>query len=560
MEMPRKITVTGLALLIAITVFICFFPVRDAGFLNFDDNLYVSENAFVKSGLSAEGINQMLRDTSTGHWHPMTWLSHMLDVELFGMDPGAHHLVNAALHSLNAGLLFLLIFSLSSCLWRSAIVALLFGLHPMRLESVAWLSERKDVLSMFFGIVTTLLYSRYVQHRSKFAFIGSLFFFGCTLAAKPTFVTLPLLLLLIDFWPLRRFSYRAVFEKIPFVALSLIFSLVVIYAQAAGQGLRGLSEISFESRTTSACVGILAYFGKFFLPTGMGIFYPFMKFPPGIGVGAACGIIALTALFLSHLKARPYLTFGWTWFLIALLPVAGFVSIGGQSFADRWSYLPHIGLLIGLIWFAADIFGQLKFGRTAAIALPLFIIAVCFFETRRNLPFWKDSESIFAHTLELYPDNFMAHTNLGIALDAAGSLDSAIPHFEEAVRLNPTYPEALNNLGMARARLGNLSEASSLFQRALGVRADFYVARYNYGLTLADRGDLPGAATEWLRVISYQPNYQAAADSLRTILSRGDSQLCAQAVANLTEQELNNLRTKAAAADSQRFPCIEFYH
>ncbi|MBX7144146.1 MAG: tetratricopeptide repeat protein [Oligoflexia bacterium] len=505
----------------------CFWPVGNFDFINFDDPLYVYKNPVVSRGLTMDGLAYAFSDRSSGHWHPLTWLSHMLDVQLFGLVPGPQHLANALIHAVNVGLLFLLISISSGNPFMAAIAAALFGLHPMRIESVAWISERKDVLSMFFGLSAMCLYVIAVRG-ARFRIVlwsGVGLLFCASLLAKPTFVTLPILLLLLDLWPLRRFSWAAVLEKIPFLLISLIFGFAVLAAQQAGDGLRSISEISLSDRIATAAVGCLAYLGKFFWPTGFGVFYPFVRYAPGVAAGATCGILAITVLALRDAASRPYCLFAWGWFLVSLLPLLGFVSIGGQTFADRWTYLPHVGVAWGGVWLAADI---LNAGRSPKVALSVSVcvLLICASMLRANLGYWRDSVALFTHTLEVAPDNFMAHTNIGTALDAQGDLDGAGQHFEEAARLNPTYPEALNNLGSFRARRGRVAEARELFERALKIRPNFDQARFHLGLVLSDLGLPSAAATEWLRLLNYDPGNVQAIQALRFLMSRNQIRPC----------------------------------
>jgi hypothetical protein len=483
--MNSRITHLLLFLIVFLCVALAYQQVYFFEFINFDDNIYVTQNEVVAAGLSWEGVKWAFSTTLGGHWHPLSWLAHMLDVSLFGMHAGAHHMVNALLHALNCALLYLFLSSAFRNRGVAFISALLFGLHPLRLESVAWISERKDVLSMFFGLLAANLYLRFVVTRRALPYFFSLCAFALTLLAKPTFITLPVLFLLIDIWPLNRCAAlgersawnsqlkRVLVEKIPFLLVSILFTVTTLLAQRAGGGLRTFDEMSIVSRFETAIPGYLAYLGKLIWPAGLAIFYPHVTYESGVVAGALIGLLAITWLCYAYRYRAPHLLFGWLWFLIALLPMSGIVAIGGQAFADRWTYLAHIGPIVALVALSYVHYNQKVFRVWSIVILALAFMTV------QNLPNWRTSETVFRQALNVNPNNFMAHTNLGVALMEAGKGTEAAFHYEEAVRLNPTYPEALNNLGIARANKGRLVEALQAFDKALSIRPDFVTAQRN---------------------------------------------------------------------------------
>jgi len=518
---PRHL---ALAAAIALAVVALYWPTHAFQFLNFDDNVYVTENAFVRDGLSRANVAAAFTHPRGGHYHPLTWLSHMVDVSLFGLRPGPAHLVSVAIHATTTALLFLLVLRcFAGQVGLAAFAALLFGVHPMRLESVAWLAERKDVLALFFSVGTLHAWVGYARRPSVARYLAVVPCFLLGLLAKPTVVTLPALLLLFDWWPLRRAATPAALlrEKAPFAALAGVWVAVTALTQNA-EGAMGAPTFTLADRVTTASLAYLAYLGKFFWPAGLGIFYPLVRHPPGVGVGAVLALVALSWLCLSRRRERPELAFAWAWFLIAPLPVIGLVQFGGQAFADRWSYLPHLGLALGGAAFAwrhlpRRLFHAGALGSLAALAI---VTAV-------NLPYWATSETIFRHTLDVSPDNFMAHTNLGNALDADNRLDEAAPHYEEAARLNPTYPEALNNLGTLRARRGQMDAAAEQFRRALAIRPDLPLARYNLGLALSQLDQPVAAAVEWMRVLDGDPRDERTRPSLGFLVPRVLAPRCA---------------------------------
>lgn len=492
-------------------------PVRHFEFLNFDDDQYITDNSHVIGGLTRANITWAFAGERGGHWHPLTWISHMTDCTVFGLRAGAHHLHNLALHIIIALLLYMLVWRVQRNRWLAMLVALGVGVHPLRLESVAWVAERKDVLGLVWGLAAIHAYLWWTQQpngKRCALFCGA---WILSLLSKPTFVTLPLLLLCLDAWPLRRMetpgAWRAcVREKWPLAIVMSVFAGVALWAQAHGGGLRG-DEYAWIDRLANVWVSYLTYAAKIFVPTGEGIFYPFAPYAPGVGVGAALSVLAATGAAWCVRRAQPTLWFAWSWYLIALLPMSGVVPIGGQAFADRWSYLPQIGLLWGTFaWL------QTRPGWHWARIGSVVWIGLLAILTARELPHWRNSEAIFRRTLQVSPDNFMAHLNLGVALDARGALAEATEHYETALRLNPTYPEALNNLGGARARGGAFAEAEPLFRRALARRSTLDTANYNLGLLCAQTGR-PWQATLWLWRAA-QLHFAPAWDSLRLMAHR----------------------------------------
>lgn len=509
-------------------VFALYWPTRQFEFLNFDDNQYITENIHVRTGLTWTNLRWAFTSEHGAHWHPLAWISHMIDFEIFGLNPGAYHLVNAALHAANTALLFIFLYLATASFGASLFAAALFGLHPLRIESVAWITERKDVLSVLFLLLTLIGFSKFIGTRSLRFYLFSLFCFSLSLLAKPTAIVLPALLLCLDFWPYKRllkFSdlRKLLIEKLPFAIVASLVAFAAIWAQSSGGGLKSLDSYPFADRIASALVGYISYFGKLFIPSGLGIFYPFEQYQPGVAAGAAVAIVFISLYLWEKGKVYPWLHFGWAWFLLALLPMIGIVQIGGQAFADRWTYVPHIGLIVAVSWTAAEILKKWpKFQITAGIT------CVCLFAamTHTHLPNWKSSESIFRHTIAVSPNNFMAHMNLGVALDAAGNLPEASKHFDIAVTLKPLYPDALNNLGGARARLGDTVSAEHFFRRALSQAPNFVPARYNLGLVLSQTGRPSQALVQWTDVLIRQPAYGQLVQSLSSLLTHHKNQGC----------------------------------
>lgn len=506
----------------AVCIILLYLPVRNFGFLNFDDDLYITQNSLVLQGLSAVTAIQAFQQSLGGHYHPITWLSHMLDTSLFGMNPAAFHLENVFFHALNTILCFLLFVRIFSSWQKAFVLAVLFGVHPMRIESVAWLSERKDVLSMSLGLTAIIMYITWKHSEALRWYVASLICFVLSLLAKPTFMTLPALLLLIDGLRREPITWKSIFDKIPYGIFSCLIAWLVVYTQNVDGGLKSFAEVSLVNRLSSVCVGYITYAVKFFLPLNIGIFYPFRIIEPSVAIAALVVLLMITSAAYYVRNHRPEVWLGWIWFLVSLVPMIGFIQIGGQSYADRWSYLSHLGILIACVaFFSRYHFFSSKF---------FWLVPTLYFATLTwwNLPFWKDSISIFSHTLDVSPNNFMAHTNLGNALDAAGNLAEATPHFEAAWRLNPLYPEALNNYGRVKASQNNFIEAHELFQSAVDIKPSFIIARYNLGLSHFELGRIVDSAQEWLRILEQQPDHQQALQSLLFLYEHNQRQLCDQ--------------------------------
>jgi hypothetical protein len=529
-------------LLIAVAVIGLYLPVAGFEFLNLDDNIYIYENPQVKAGLSAAGLRWALTSTELAHWFPLTWLSHMLDVELFGLAPGPHHLTNVVIHAANGVLCGVLVFQLSRSVGVALFVAGLFALHPMRLESVAWVAERKDVLSVFFGLGSLIAYLSAARtdgplQPARIRMVLAWLLLMLSLLSKPTLMTLPLLLVLLDWWPLGRikengnswrFLLRAIaasaLRKWPFFLLSIASGLITIFSQSVGGGLQSLEGYPLLTRLASAGVGYWTYLFKLFWPDPIAIFYPFREWAFWQG-GLAWGSLLIATIAVVRIrKNHEALLFGWFWFLVTLVPVIGIVQIGGQFIADRWSYLPHIGLLIA---------GAIEGGRVLrrqskvlGLSVALMLLAGAAWTTRVNLPHWRNSETIFRHTIAVTENNFLAETNLGVYLERAGRIAEAYQLYEIAYRHNPAYPEAINHLGLVRAEQNRMQEAFELFTESVRRRPGFTVARYNRGLALVRLGREVEAGAEWLEVLRSAPTYKDVEPSLEWLARVAFSRPC----------------------------------
>lgn len=469
-------------------------PVRHHAFVNYDDPDYVTANPHVLAGLTVAGVRWALTSTYGANWFPLTWISHMLDVELFGLDAGRHHLTSAVLHACSAVLLFLAFLRMTGARWRSAFVAAAFALHPLRVESVAWAAERKDVLCGLFWMLALLAYARYAERPGpkRYALVAAAF--AGALLSKPMAVTLPAVLMLLDYWPLRRGPKLV--EKLPLFAMSAAASVVTLLVQGSGGAVLTTAELSLGQRAANAVVSCAAYCLQTLWPSGLAVFYPFRVPAVWEALAALAGLAAVTAA----VARRRELLAGWLWFLVTLLPVIGLVQVGLQSRADRYTYLPSIGLAILLAWAVP---------RQLLGAACLAWAAV----TWTYLPAWRNSRTLFEHALAVTRNNYIAHNNFGVALRDAGDSAAAMSHFQSAIEIRPAYSDAQNNLGEALLRAGRLDEAESHIRTALALRPDSPEAHINLGTVLSRRGRDADAAAAYRRAIELDPDTAGAPDA-----------------------------------------------
>ncbi len=514
------------ALALATLTLTVFLPVGGHQFVNYDDPLYVSENPQVRAGLTPAGVHWAFTSGSASNWHPLTWLSHMLDVEVFGMEPGRHHLVSLAFHLLNTLGLFLVLRALTGALWQSAAVAALFGIHPQHVESVAWVAERKDVLSTFFWILTMAAYGRYVRRPGarRYLFVSAAFILG--LLAKPMLVTLPFALLLLDFWPLGRLRSASgsepappermrfpglalplLLEKAPLFALAAFSSTVTYLVQRQGGAVKNEALFPFAARSANAVVAAATYVGKALWPSGLAVYYPHpIGAPTWWVVAAAAGVLlACTALSLAALRRRPFLAVGWFWYLGTLVPVAGLVQIGTQARADRYSYVPLIGLFLGAAWSGIELLEKRLPGRAVTMAAIVAGLAALSVAARIQVETWRDSETLYRQALRVTQRNFIAHNNLGSLLLERGELAEAIENFRQALLAEPLHPDVHYNLGNALARIGQYREAAEHYRETLRIHPDYPEAHGNLAWVLAELGDPDAAILHYRESLRLRP-------------------------------------------------------
>ena len=517
---------------LVLAVIAVYAQVRHHSFVSFDDLAYIVDNPHVRSGPSWEGLRWALTHAYLSNWHPLTWLSHMLDWRLFGSNPAGPHLVNVALHAANAVVLFLALRALTGSLGRSAVVAALFALHPLRVESVAWAAERKDVLAGLFWMIALLAWASYARRPSVARYLlvaGSL---TLGLMAKPMLVTLPCVLLLLDVWPLERLrptGLRAlawpIVEKLPLAALAAGASAVTVASQSAGGAFH---PISLADRMANAALAYVGYLWKSIWPAGLSVFYPHpADVDPGgatawrwLALGAAVVLVLATAGALAQFRRRPWLLVGWLWYLGTLVPVIGLAQVGRQAAADRYTYLPTIGIAIAVVWTCADLARRWSWGPALARGVALVVLLLLAAASYRQVGHWRTSELLFEHALATTRSNYVAHNNLGSLLLERGDFARAAPHFARAIEIRPDFADGHANLGALWLLQGRDDLAWPALEQALRVQPSHVQARYNLGRGLIARGDLAGAEVQLATVLRLAPEHVEARTNLGAVYAR----------------------------------------
>ena len=475
------------ALLVAIDV-IAYAPVVGYGLVEYDDQDYVADNPHVRAGITLRGVRWAFTTGHMANWHPLTWLSHMLDVQLFGANAGAYHAVNLLFHVLNTLLLFAVLERMSGSVGRSAVVAALFAVHPMHVESVAWVSERKDVLSTFFWLLTTWAYVAYVAAPRRRSYVLVVACFALGLMSKPMLVTLPCVLLLLDYWPLRRpMRLDLIREKIPLLAMATVSSVVTVIVQRQGGAVMRLELVPLPVRVANALVSYAQYIRKMLWPVDLAAMYPLWRqMPDPVTLGAAVGVLLLISATAVRLYRRyPYVLVGWLWFVGTLVPVIGIVQVGVQSMADRYSYVPLVGLFVIVAWGSHDVAVRFPAARAPMRAAAAMLVVACTWLALQQVRSWRSSEVLWRRAMAVTPDNYFAQANLAYVLWKDGRSAEAIPLFRESVRIRPDFAEVRNNLGVALAGQGALGEALAEFRAAVRLDSSYATARENLAATEA---------------------------------------------------------------------------
>lgn len=477
--------IIGCAVVLVFSTIVLYSAVRTHDFVNYDDDVYVYKNPNVSEGLSWHSVRWALTTNEQANWHPVTWISHMLDCQLFGLDPGPHHLVNVVIHALNVLLLFLLLQKVSGAIGRSSMVAALFALHPFNVQSVAWVAERKNVLSTLFVLGAIGAYGWYARRPHIKRYLMVVIFFLLALASKPMAVTLPFVLLLLDYWPLQRMAGRTepavqfpcpqqsvsrlLVEKIPMVPLSAASCVVTVWAQKSGGAVKSLQRFPFGVRIENALDSYALYIWKTFWPSRFALNYPhpgnaLPLWKPLLALALLCVISA--ALWMQR-RARPYLLVGWLWFLGTLVPVIGIVQVGDQSMADRYAYVPLLGIFVMVVWGFAELLDRYHVAKPARWAVASMVLVVLSFITSQQLSYWENSVTIWSRTIQVTPENLSAERGLATALFVDNHIQDAIPHLINVARMDPTDISTIVNIGAYYAAQGRYQDATQEFEAAI---------------------------------------------------------------------------------------------
>lgn len=550
----------GVTIGLIVAVAFLYAPVRHHPFISFDDFDYVAAHPQVSRGLTWGGFVWAWAGVHGSTWHPITSLSHMLDVAWFGLDPGAHHVVNAVVHAANAVLLFLVLANLTGRTWPSAWVAAVFAVHPLHVESVAWISERKDVLCALFCFLTIGAYARYVRRPSPRRYAVIAFAFALALLSKPMAVTLPFVLLLLDVWPLRRWSFVApgsgmstspsvqrprridmraesdsapaavpvlglIREKLPLLAMAAVISVVTFVVQRRTGAVMDFEVVPIWGRVANATVAYVVYVFKTIWPANLAVFYPYQSAWPLLQVGGSVVAIAVvTVLSATQVRRRAYALVGWLWFVGMLVPVIGIVQVGHQAMADRYMYLPQIGLTVVVAWGVADLARRWRLAGAVVVVLAIIPLAAAAVVTTRQVALWADDVVLFEHALAVTPRNALAHNTLGTALVARGRYVEAIERYGQAIEIHPGYALAHNNLGEVLGRVGRSDEAIFHYREALRLQPDFAWAHNNMGAAFQAQGRGDDAAASFREALRLDPAYAEAHNNLGVALAtRGET-------------------------------------
>lgn len=545
-EMPNKYNPLIISLVLIASTLAVYWQVQNHEFVSFDDSEYITENNPVKAGLTRDSIIWAFKTSYAGNWHPLTWLSHMLDCHLYGLDPKRHHLTNVFLHIANTLLLLFILLRTTGAFWRSTFVAALFALHPLHVESVAWAAERKDVLSALFWMLSIGAYVRYSERPGVGRYLAALLFFVLGLMSKPMVITLPFVLLLMDYWPLGRLGFeqsgetdnpklnkrskpiparsivlRLVLEKAPFVALATVSSFVTFMVQQSGGAVKSLEMLPLKIRIVNALVSYINYIWKMLWPHHMAVFYPHPHSTLAIWKGVLSGgiLLFISAAVIRMIRRAPYLTIGWFWYLGTLVPVIGIVQIGAQAMADRYTYISLIGLFVMIAWGIPDMMPKWRYRQRAyavfAGVVMVILAMVSWFQVRH----WRNSITLFEHAVNVTENNHVAHNNLGHALDSMGKSEEAIMHYNKALKIWPGYAQAHNNLGHVLQKYRKYDESIDHYNEALRLNPEYALAHNNLGTALVGKGKNKEAIPHFSKALDISPHDEKAHNNLGNALS-----------------------------------------
>jgi len=538
-----------ICVLLVLATFAIYSQIQDHEFINFDDDLYITNNLNVQAGLTSESVEWAFTTFTLGNWFPVTWFSHMLDYQLYGLHAKGHHLTSLFFHITNSLLLFLILFRMTGAIWQSAFVAAIFAFHPLNVESVSWAAERKNVLSALFWLLTMWAYIHYAAKPTIKSYGLVFLFFTLGLMSKPMLVTLPFVLLLLDYWPLRRLKFgqeresnevlekniakksevlQLVLEKIPLFLLTTGLSIITFIAQKSLGAMNYAESLTFSTSVTNAMVSYLEYLGKIIWPRGLSILYPHPGNTLAVWKGILCGIalVGITIISIRLIRKAPYFAVGWFWYLGTLVPVIGIVQVGGQAMADRYTYIPLIGIFIIVAWGVPELISKWHYKEKVLSISVGIIIFTLLITTWRQVSHWKNSITIFKHAIRVtdkkHPTFAIAYNNLGIVLFAKQKNEEAISHYKMALELNPDSAVAHNNLGIALFTKQKNEEAISHYKMAIKINPDYANAHNNLGVALLHAEMTEEAIDYFKEAIRIRPDYAAAQKNLEMALLRSE--------------------------------------
>jgi tetratricopeptide (TPR) repeat protein len=521
MEISRTVLI---CVVLAAATLVAFEGVRSNDFVHYDDDKYITSNEYVQKGLSFESIKWAFTTWYQGNWHPLTWTSHLIDSTVLGMEPAGHHLVSVGFHITNVILLFLILKKMTGAIWPSAFVAAVFGLHPLGVESVAWVAERKNVLSNFFAFLTIWAYLWYAQKPGwwRYAVIAVLFAAG--LLSKSMLVTLPFVLILLDYWPMGRFGglkgwrwlWRAIVDKSPLLAMSAAFCVVTYFAQVNAGAATDMVSLPIGLRVSNALISYVRYIGKLFYPTPLAVLYPLdIRGYSWVEIGGCLVLLlAVTTVVILERRRRRFLLTGWLWYLGTLVPVIGLVQVGVQAMADRYMYLPGIGIYIIVAWLASEASVKLRLPKIVPAITGMVILVALLLITRTQVGYWKNSESLFLHSLGVTTNNYVMHNNYGEVLKHSGRLDEAIDNFRRALAIRPMWIDVHDKLACALQDKGLDAEAAAEFELVLRAKPDKIDTRNSFGVALVQIKQYDKAIEQFTRVLTEDPCRVSALNNL----------------------------------------------
>ena len=514
-------------IIVLIILFTCtvYVQVLDYDFINYDDDIYITGNESVKKGITGESVIWAFTEFHSANWHPLTWISHMIDCQFFGLNAGRHHSINLIFHVLNSVFLYVVLRKMTGATWQSGFVAALFALHPLHVESVAWISERKDMLSTFFMMLTLLCYVSYTRKSKILYFYLLLLFYLLGLMSKPMLVTLPFVLLLLDFWPLKRFHFQStnfnlanffthkhlLIEKIPLFFLSAVSCLVTIFAQRSSEAIQSLDQLPLLQRFANASVSYMSYIYKMIYPVNLSVLYPSRGMPPLWEIaGSVFLILLITIISIKARKSHPYMFIGWLWFLGTLVPVIGIVQVGEQSIADRYTYIPLIGLFLIVSWGASSLFSEWRHKKIFLWSSSIIVLIILSLMTWRQVTYWENGLTVSRRAVKVTSANWLMENNLANMLVARGELKKGISHYFSSLLIKPENDLAYKNLKYVLSLIADNQSVAETMESAVSNKLEEPVFYFITGKMFRDENDIEKAATYFKKTIQLDNQFVAA--------------------------------------------------